>query len=167
MSPLLPWSDQDLQLFHGTTLPAAQNIVTHGVDVAVGKPNCDFGKGFYCTTSESQARKWSFIKANRTTQVPAVVVLQVSRIDLAALRDLVFVRGDMEAKDYWSFVHHCRKTKWATVTPDSLPYDLIYGTVAHLWFDLKVKPESDQVSFHSTAAQRLLNTEAKRSILAL
>ena len=161
-----PWSNQPLVLFHGTTLSSAHNIETHGIDVKLGKPDCDFGKGFYCTTSEQQAREWSRIKAARSAQTPAVVSLSVPRSALANLRSLVFVRGDHHATDFWSFVHHCRKLGWPGEAEHTSRYDVTYGPVAIAWLQLKIKPDSDQIGFHTARAQRLLNTETKRSILS-
>jgi hypothetical protein len=53
--PPPPWINQDLALYHGTIATFASAIVAAGVRVSLGKPNTDFGPGFYTTTLKRQA----------------------------------------------------------------------------------------------------------------
>lgn len=167
MTSLPVWSNQDLLLFHGTTIHAARNIVAEGVDVAIGKPDRDFGRGFYCTSSEVQAREWADIKAARSSEAAAVVRFEMPRQVLGELRALVFIRATANAADFWSFVQFCRSGGVAHGKVSGSPYDVVYGPVALNWFTsaFKIKQDSDQISFHTTAAQRALNLNAGRSIL--
>ena len=163
-----PWSNQNLSLHHGTDLPSARNILEKGVDVQQGKFYRDFGQGFYCTTLVTQAREWSIIKAQRLKGVPAVVQFSLPREELSKVSSLVFVLGNPSAFDFWNFVQFCRAGGQAHARHFSglaQPYDVVYGPVAQNWESLKQKPDADQISFHTTAAQRLLNIVASRRML--
>src|SRR5450432_2421716 len=104
------WSNQDLVVYHGTTSKFASDIETRTIDVTRGKRNTDFGPGFYTTTLKRQAQMWAAqISASRAGSIPAVVEITILRTSLATLATLSFVRGDFDAEDYWSLVHHCRK----------------------------------------------------------
>ncbi len=163
-----PWSNGELLLFHGTTLQAAHDILANGVDVQRGKTDRDFGQGFYCTSVQSQATEWAAIKSSRTAGQPAVVSFSIRRDLLASLQSLVFVLGTAQALDFWRFVQFCRNG--GTGHGRNLPgqgqqYDLVYGPISLDWQSLRQKPDTDQISFHTTAAQRVLNVYGHRSIL--
>jgi len=105
------WSNQDIVLYHGTVDAYASAIETK-IRVKMGKPGTDFGPGFYLTTFRYQAQQWAAKKAaelglDRNQQ--GLIEITVSREKLAVLDTLAFVRGERDAVDYWSFVHHCRK----------------------------------------------------------
>ena len=70
---------QTLTLFHGTLASHAPSIL-NGVQLQFGGPNTDFGKGFYTTTVERQARAWARqlaarALAQRGNTQPAVIRL--------------------------------------------------------------------------------------------
>ncbi len=152
-------------MFHGTTDVFAERIVSGGVRVALGQPNRDFGRGFYTTTAEHQAHVWAARVATLWPDAsPAVVRLSVPREALAELRTLAFVRGDFHADEYWSFVHHCRKG-----APDHgyrlAHYDVVFGPVAAYWYQKMLMADCDQVSFHTLAAESLLNASSRKRII--
>jgi hypothetical protein len=104
------WSNQDIVVYHGTVDTFAAAIVSGPINVGIGKPNTDFGPGFYTTTLKRQAQMWAAqISATRPSTNPAVIEITVNRSSLAGLDALAFVRGDFGADDYWSLIHHCRK----------------------------------------------------------
>jgi hypothetical protein len=110
-----PWTNQRLILLHGTLNIHAPAIVTGGVNVALGRPHADFGRGFYTTTVEQQARSWAWqLSLRRAGTFPAVVRFDVDRDQLDALQSLWFVRGSFNEDDYWSLVFHCRRGGWPT-----------------------------------------------------
>jgi hypothetical protein len=163
----LSWTNQDIELFHGTIVRHAEEINSSGVDVNRSRPDCDFGTGFYCTTSLEQAQARAEQKAAATRQLPAVVGIILRRNDIAALNILAFVRGEREATDFWSLVHFFRdgNARRAGVSIGPLfPYDVVFGPVA-LWRSKRPMPFADQVSFHTQAAQQLLNLASTRSII--
>lgn len=53
-------------LFHGSNMEIEQ------IDLSVLKPNKDFGKGFYLSDSESQAREMAVFKSMQLGGVPIV-----------------------------------------------------------------------------------------------
>ena len=164
-----PWSNPDLELFHGTTVSSAQQIMTLGVDVTRSRPDCDFGTGFYCTTVERLARARASDRASIRNEAPSVIKLSVPRMGLAALSGLSFVRGEREARDFWSLVHFFRNGLAQTSgvgLATLFPYDVVFGPIV-LWRSQQPMPRSDQVSFHTPAAEDLLNLGSNRSIMSL
>jgi hypothetical protein len=106
------WSNQDIVVYHCTVDTFAAAIVSGPILVGRGKPNTDFGPGFYTTTLRPQAHMWAAqISATRPGTNPAVIKITIDRISLARLETIAFVRGDFNADDYWSLVHHCRKAR--------------------------------------------------------
>lgn len=161
LDPPPPWTNQRLVLYHGTTAAAAAEIFRSGVRVARGRNDCDFGRGFYATTLREQANHWAWRLASRTRgAVPAVVQFEVDRNELSRLDTLSFVRGDRDATDFWSFVVHCRSqgTDHAREEPKKR-YDVVIGPVAAFWDQYVTMQGSDQVSFHTPEAERLLNSD--------
>lgn len=164
--PPPPWSNQDIILYHGTVDEFAAAILSR-VRVRLGKPATDFGPGFYTTTVYQQAHTWAVqIAASKPGRLPAVIQIIVPRQELAKLKSLVFVRGDFHADDYWSFVHYCRGGAANHGLPRPVRYyDLVYGPVAPLWNQRMIIANSDQVSFHTTRAERVLNSSQRRRII--
>src|SRR5271165_3410344 len=78
-----------ITLWHGCTTEDKNDIVKSGIDVALGRVDVDFGRGFYTTTLERQARHWAWLrfydpKFARTTAVqPVVLRFTVDRHELA------------------------------------------------------------------------------------
>lgn len=85
----------------------------------------------------------------------------MSRDELAKLECLAFVRGDFDARDYRSLVHHCRSGNnghMRVVPPNSGEwYDVVAGPVAAVWRTRLSLGGCDQISFHTTAAAQLLD----------
>jgi hypothetical protein len=151
------WNNPNIKLFHGTVEGAAAAMQSNGIDPSLGRPNTDFGRGFYTTTWLSQAQEWAGQKAVTVGKQPAVVKLTLDRLALRSLRSLAFVRGSLDAEDFWSFVEHCRNGDGdAPVTHEY--YDVVYGPVAVRWGpdEYEIHPEMDQISFHGTSARELL-----------
>src|SRR5262245_15421225 len=162
--PPIAWTNQDLVLYHGTIDTFASTIVTGPVISSLGRPNTDFGPGFYTTTLLVQAHMWAAqIAVTRPGTAPAVIELTVSRNALAQLAVLAFVRGDFAAEDYWSFVHYCRMGATDHGRPGF--YDLVYGPVAAFWNQRMTIAGADQISFHTLAADAVLNRSARRRII--
>lgn len=157
-----PWTNPRIRLYHGTIAEYAQEIVHEGVAVARGRGGTDFGPGFYTTTLERQAQLWANQLA-RYGAAPAVVQLDVEREDLAWLDTLAWVRGDFEADDFWSFVVHCRlgAPDHGRVGDSGGLYDVVIGPVASFWQQRALIAGADQISFHTAAAEQVLNSSAR------
>jgi hypothetical protein len=154
------WDNSPIVLFHGTTASGAASILS-AIDVAIGEPDKDFGRGFYTTTLRSQASEWAERKAitSRVEQLPAIVKLTLDRVALSGLNHLGFVRKGYDAVDFWRFVFHCRQ-EGSHIPDQESYYDVVYGPVAEIWFDPPHRstfPRFDQISFHTVKAQTLLN----------
>ncbi len=155
-----PWTDQDVFLYHGTVDIHVASILA-AVDVTVGGLLKDFGRGFYTTTSRAQATDWANALAAHGPGRPAVLRLTVPRNDLALLETLAFVRGEPAATDYWSFVQYCRTIGRDHNRPHTRWYDLVVGPVTGTWKRQTVIPNADQLSFHTPAAEAVLNRSAR------
>jgi hypothetical protein len=82
--------------YHGRSEEAADSIITSGARLTSSKPRQDFGKAFYTTTDENQARKW----ANQNFPGHAAVLkFYVSDGDLSALNILAFPGVTLEWKE--------------------------------------------------------------------
>jgi hypothetical protein len=160
------WSNQDIVLYHGTVDVFAPAILTQ-ISVSMGRSSTDFGPGFYATTLLRQAHTWAAqLASSKPGTAPAVIEVTVSRNRMAGLETLAFVRCDFDADDYWSFVHYCRKGAVDHGRPDPHRfYDLVYGPVAAFWKQRMSVSDADQLSFHTTASQLVLNSGSRRRII--
>jgi hypothetical protein len=124
-----PDRSECLILYHGCTAVAKDGIEKSGIDLGRCAVDTDFGRGFYTTTLERQARLWAWDQYYRwrarnprgTGNQPVVLRFRVRRYTrnprrgrrddgLDRLRALAFVRGDYDAEDYWSLVQWCRQS---------------------------------------------------------
>ena len=102
-------------VYHGTTAEIENPDVNHS------KRYLDFGKGFYLTSFEEQAKKWAMRKGLRKEK-KAVVNIYELREDLTNYRVLTF---DKENEQWLDFVCACRKGEELNQS-----YDIIIGSVA-------------------------------------
>ena len=83
-------------LWHGCLGKDAAAILRHGVDPTKGRPDTDFGRGFYLTTNEQQSRFWAYDRYYRLTSAeqsqvgnhPVCLKFRVPRGDLSSLEAL-------------------------------------------------------------------------------
>jgi Protein of unknown function (DUF3990) len=161
------WTCQDAVLYHGTTEDVAKSIAnkTYQINATAGSILTDFGQGFYTTSLFSQAATWAWQKGQWLGKSAAVLELEVSRIDLSNLKSLSFVRGGFLADDYWSFVFHCRSGV-AKHKPDGSLFDMVVGPVAAFWWQRLAIFDVDQISFHTPAAENILNSpQTKKRVI--
>ncbi|HEX8830663.1 MAG TPA: DUF3990 domain-containing protein [Longimicrobium sp.] len=157
------WTNQPLIVYHGTTDIAAAAILSNGVRVASGRSRTDFGPGFYTTTLERQARSWAWLLSNRVAGTrPAVLRFDIDRDQLAALQSIAFVRGDFDAEEYWSFLVHCRSGMNNHARAATPYYDVVFGPLAASWQQRAIIQDADQVSFHTQAAETVVNKSGGR-----
>jgi hypothetical protein len=162
------WNNAPLDLYHGTDshslsgiqLAQGKPLVGFSVDLGVCRANTDFGKGFYMTTSEHQARNWANIRvrrrASRSPGTKAMLLsFKVDRDWLASLDALCFV---LPCQSFFDFVEDCRSGVPPHQRADPrLAYDVVYGPVT-LWPQDMVVAGADQVSIHTTSAATGLPT---------
>lgn len=102
-------------VYHGST------EIIKNPDVIHSKRYLDFGKGFYVTTFEKQARKWAVRKAMRQEKTAIVNIYELSE----DWKDLKILSFEKENEKWLDFVCGCRKGK--SLNKD---YDIIIGNVA-------------------------------------
>jgi hypothetical protein len=166
------WTNQDIVLYHGTTVEAARAIEAGHIDLRYGKRGADFGPGFYTTTMRGQASRWARRIADEWSSDPALVELVLSREDLTKLESLAFVDGQFGAEQFWSFVYYCRNGATDHGRPGrggiaSASYDVVFGPVSRVWWLRRAFHGADQVSFHTANAVRVLNAAAQRRMIEL
>jgi len=162
------WTNQDFVLYHGTIDSYATELVRGKILTSLGRTHTDFGPGFYTTSLPRQAHSWAArLAASIPGTQPAVVQLHLSRTDLARLESLAFVRGDFDAEDFWSLVQHCRTgaTGHGRPAESGSYYDVVYGPIAAFWNQRMCALNADQMSFHTPAAEQVLNRSVRRRII--
>lgn len=144
-----------MRLYHGST------VAVRKPSLRPGRPNADFGKGFYTTSVYEQAVRWAHIKQERKGAARAVV--SVYEFDEKLLDNADWnIRRFIGADEPWLFfVTDCRKSR-----PHD--YDVVQGPVANdkvfttvnlfesgvlsaeaAILELKAYKTYDQVSFHT------------------
>jgi Protein of unknown function (DUF3990) len=159
-----PWTDQDIELYHGTVDVHVASILRR-VRVRPSNRLMDFGLGFYTTTSLSQAQHWANGLEADGLGTAAVIRFRVPRDDLTKLDCRFFVRGDPWAIDYWSFVQYCRTIPGDHNRQKVAWYDIVVGPVTGTWKRESVIQDSDQISFHTKAALDVLNASTKGQVV--
>lgn len=135
--------------YHGTMSDFGDYIRANGINLTRGRPNLDFGQGFYLTTSRSHATGRAHHMIQRFGGTAEILTFRVSDKKLSKLRGLRF----FEPNDAWRrFVIGNR-----TGTLVSHGYDYVSGPVlrnlrtASAW----PFPNFNQISLHSEAATKL------------
>ncbi len=164
-------SNHRIILWHGCTNDDLSSMKAHGIDPALGKVDADFGRGFYTTTIERQARHWAWKRfydiplAKRTVYThPVILRFGVPLDELGNLAALHFVGGGFDDEPFWSLVHHCRQTSANPGRTHNHPdpgrqgwYDIVAGPVADFWWQRSTMAQADQVGFHTAVATSVLN----------
>jgi len=163
----LSWSNQDIFVYHGTVDTYVHALTSRGVSVSAGKRNTDFGPGFYTTTRLRQAENWAKQLSRYTPGTrPAVIEFTIPRESLGLLTTLAFVRGHDSADDLWSLILHCRNGGAHHRRKEGGGfYDVVYGPVAVKWKQRIAALDGDQISFHTVAAESVLNQRSGRRII--
>ena len=144
-----------IKLYHGST------VAVKNPSLRPGRPNADFGKGFYTTSNLEQAVRWAHIKQEREEAQRAVVSVYEFDETLLDRPDLNIRRFAGADEPWLLFVTDCRKSR-------RHDYDLVQGPVANdkvftavnlfesgvlsaeaAILQLKAYKTYDQLSFHS------------------
>src|SRR4051812_19341974 len=97
------WNNGPLVVYHGTDEQSAYAIMNR-IDLMLGSPNTDFGKGFYLTSILTSARFWANQKVRRSSprRNAAVLTFHIERDTIAELDDhLAF---SYPTDDFYDFV---------------------------------------------------------------
>lgn len=165
-----PSRSTHLVIWHGCTDIDRQHIEKNGIQLSKSNVNVDFGRGFYTTTIERQARHWAWLRfadarKSKHANQPVVLRFRPRRHDLAKLTSLSFVRGHYDDVDFWSLVQHCRQSENAVIHDHQGPvteekhhwYDMVSGPAAASWQQRVAMVDADQLSFHTQDGIQLLN----------
>lgn len=106
-----------IKLYHGST------VAVKNPSIRPGRPNADFGKGFYTTSNLEQAVRWAHIKQEREEAQRAVVSVYEFDETLLDRPDLNIRRFTGADEPWLLFVTDCRKSR-------RHDYDLVQGPVA-------------------------------------
>src|SRR4051812_24573418 len=98
LNPPPRWDDhaRHIVLWHGCVKRNADAIIANGVDPTRGRPDRDFGRGFYTTTVRWQAESWAWDQSekleagSRRSSRPVVLRFRVPLDRLAGLDILPF-----------------------------------------------------------------------------
>jgi hypothetical protein len=177
LNPAPSWNNPRnayIELWHGCTSDDQKKIESSKIDPSLGRPNTDFGRGFYTTTIKRQARHWAWARfydpmfRRKTGIQPVVLRFNVPRHDLASLTCICFGIGAYNNKDFWSLVQHCRQSKPKARPPvindhagpvNDGPYkwyEIACGPVAAFWQQRSAMHDADQISFHTANAAQIL-----------
>lgn len=107
-----------IKLYHGST------VAVRKPSLRPGRPNADFGKGFYTTSNLEQAERWAHIKQEREEAERAVVSVYEFDESILDRQDLNIRRFTGADEPWLLFVADCRKSR-----PHE--YDLVQGPVAN------------------------------------
>jgi hypothetical protein len=111
-----------MKLYHGS------NIRIDKIDLTKGKPNKDFGQGFYTTHIYEQAAYWSVRMASTRESGEAVVTEFEFDKEAAFASDLKIKVFDEPNKEWALFVMANRKKENVLPIHD---YDIVIGPVAN------------------------------------
>ena len=147
-------------LYHGS------NSVIEKPDVFHSRERVDFGKGFYVTPMEQQARKWS----ERFSKTGGRAVVSKYFFDESRLEGLSVIEFDSYSESWLDFILACRSGTMAESTADiisgGVANDKVFNTV-ELYFDglidkteaikrLKYEKPNKQLCFRTMRACELL-----------
>lgn len=107
-----------ITVYHGSIIEVDKPFV------ALGRPNLDFGQGFYVTDLRQQAERWAKRMGTRRLSAP---ILNVYKLDIeAARREFRYLKFDAYDKSWLDFIVANRKGRmqWKD-------YDLVEGGVAN------------------------------------
>lgn len=141
-------------LYHGATTIVSEPL-TH-----VGRPDLDFGLGFYVTNDREQAVRWAQTKAGRTKNRKAV--LNVYRFDQERFVNnekyklQIFTEYNIEWLDFIAFSRKGQQP-W-------LPFDWIEGGIANDSVISTVDAYIDGMMSAEMAMGRLVNEKLKHQV---
>jgi hypothetical protein len=160
-----------MKLYHGST------VIVKNPSLRQGRPNTDFGKGFYTTIDFEQAARWAQIRRKRAGGGNAVVSIYTVDDDLLKRTDIQIMRYNGATKEWLDFVVANRR--FAPIHD----YDIVLGPVANdnlyatislyengelsaeaAIIQLKTHVLYNQVSFHTQTAIANLRFEEAQEV---
>ena len=160
-----------MKLYHGSI------VSVKNPNLRQGRPNTDYGKGFYTTVGFDQAVRWARIRRDRAGGGKAVVSVYEVDDDILQKKDLRIMEYNGATKEWLDFVVANRR--YAPLHD----YDIVLGPVANdnlyatisLYENGELSAEAavvqlkphilfNQVSFHTERALSQLNFVESRMV---
>ena len=160
-----------MKLYHDST------VTVKNPSLRQGRPNTDFGKGFYTTIDLEQAARWAQIRRERAGGGNAIVSVYTVDDDFLKRTDLQIMRYNGATKEWLDFVVANRR--FAPIHN----YDIVLGPVANdnlyatislyengelnaeaAIIQLKTHVLYNQVSFHTQAGITNLRFEETQEV---
>ena len=162
-------------LYHGSNVDIKQ------INLDLCKPYKDFGKGFYTTKFEKQAENMAIRTVKQFGGIPTVTKFNIDELEFE--NPIIIKKIYLTPSDEWAlFVINNRNSKFKDISNlncnTDCKYDIVIGPVANddirLLFDLfedniitinelksrlEYKELTNQISFHSKNAVKLLERE--------
>ena len=144
-----------IRLYHGST------VTVRKPSIRPGRPNADFGKGFYTTSSYEQAVRWAHIKQEREEALHAIVSVFEFDESLLESPDLNIRLFNGADESWLYFVTDCRKSRkhYFDLVQGPVANDKVFTTVnlfesgvlsaGAAILQLKAYKTYDQLSFHT------------------
>lgn len=107
-----------ITVYHGSAIEVSKPLV------ALGRPNLDFGQGFYVTDLRSQAERWASRIASRRFVKPVLIVYEFD-VD-AAKNEYRYLKFESYDKAWLDFIVANRKGRMLW-----MDYDVVEGGVAN------------------------------------
>ena len=160
-----------MKLYHGSV------VSVKNPNLRQGRPNMDYGKGFYTTVDFDQAERWARIRRDRAGGGKAVVSVYEVDDDILQKKDFRIMEYNGATKEWLDFVVANRR--YAPLHD----YDIVLGPVANdnlyatisLYENGELSAEAavvqlkthilfNQVSFHTERALSQLNFVESRMV---
>jgi len=108
-----------MRLYHGSTIDIRR------IDLALSKPNKDFGRAFYLSDDRQQALEMAQFRAEFEEVTP---VLNVYEFDETLLHQFRYKHFDTYTEEWAHFVYDHRTEPHGLTLHD---YDIVYGPIAN------------------------------------
>ncbi|MBR6030923.1 MAG: DUF3990 domain-containing protein [Bacteroidaceae bacterium] len=108
-----------MRLYHGSTIDIAK------IDLALSKPNKDFGRAFYLSDDRQQALEMAQFRAEFEDTEP---VVNVYEFDEALFQEFRNKRIEASTEEWAHFVYDHRTEPHGQTLHD---YDIVYGPIAN------------------------------------
>ena len=168
-----------MRLYHGS------NIVIDNINLAMCRPYKDFGRGFYLTDIEEQAKKMAIRVAKIYGKKPIVNVYEIAD-NFKDLDNLKIKNFGIETTEEWAKFVMNNRSRFFTDTKNTLcnkdnKYDIVIGPVADdnmallfrqneiidfqtLLRGMIYKKTSSQYSFHTENSVKLLRKVMSKDV---
>lgn len=119
-----------MKLYHGSTI----NIEC--IDLSKSKPNKDFGKGFYLSADEEQAREMAIYKALQLDLEPVINAYEFDERVLKESTELKVKQFSTYDEEWAEFIFANRNK---TSTQPAHDYDIVIGPIANDRVGLQIR----------------------------